>query len=221
MSQLEILNKKRYVAIMHTLIFSHRQTQLQAMSTKSSSSKPWKQKSQTQEKQRIIVHEYIRQAFASQNLRKLIIPNEIINIIYAYVTFRDYISLALIGPTDSGKSTLGGRILHELGVISDEDLGSKRKLAADLGKEDYKYAFLLDKTRDERDRGITILGSAKYYFNVGTSKFALIDVPSNRYTLYTSENHTTRHNTTYFKKISENHYPFIIPSRRCNCGRAS
>ena len=154
----------------------------ETMSGKQSKEKPLgkRKRSTTTETQKKIVFGYIRQAFLSQNLRDLIIPQDVVNIIYALVTFRDHISLAVIGHVDSGKSTLCGKILEETELLYARTLDKIQTHANEMGKPSHGLAFCLDKTRDERCRALTILGSTKYEFKVGTSQFTLIDTPGHR-----------------------------------------
>ncbi len=61
---------------------------------------------------------------------------------------KPHVNLAIIGHVDHGKSTLMGRLLYEMGVISPEDL--------DEEAESFKFAWVLDHLDEERDRGLTI-----------------------------------------------------------------
>eukprot|EP01083_Nonionella_stella_P021182 58743_1 len=139
-----------------------------------------KRKVSTRKREKMIVHGFIRLSFLHYTLREYIIPQDIINIIYAFVTFRNYITIAMVGSIDSGKSTLAGRILHHLGVISNRTLQKARQFASDIGKESFQYAFLMDTTREEQVRGLTMIGSSRHQFNIDTYKYSLIDVPGSR-----------------------------------------
>eukprot|EP01083_Nonionella_stella_P168002 566023_1 len=140
-----------------------------------------KTKMSPRKRQKMIIHGFIR-----LSLREYLVPQDVVNIIYAFVTFRNYITIAMVGDVDAGKSTLAGRILHRLRVISDNELHKTRQYARELGKESFQYAFLMDKLREEQARGLTIIGSARHQFKIGTYTYALIDVPGSRYYLKTT-----------------------------------
>lgn len=61
---------------------------------------------------------------------------------------KPHVNLAIIGHVDHGKSTLMGRLLLETGVISPEDI--------DEEAETFKFAWVMDHLKEERDRGLTI-----------------------------------------------------------------
>eukprot|EP01084_Bolivina_argentea_P020077 37370_1 len=69
---------------------------------------------------------------------------------------KSIINIALVGHVDSGKSTLGSRLLFELGNLTENDLQKLRKEAIELGKESFLFAFYMDKSNDERSRGVSI-----------------------------------------------------------------
>eukprot|EP01083_Nonionella_stella_P021184 58745_1 len=134
--------------------------------------------------EKMIVDGFIRLSFVHYSF-----PQDIINIVYAFVTFRNYITIAMVGHVDSGKSTLAGRILHHLRVISDNTLQRTTKEAREMGKESFGYAFLMDRTRDEWGRGLTLHGSFRYQFKIQDYKYSLIDVPGSRKFLKNSVKH--------------------------------
>ncbi|XP_031497413.1 uncharacterized protein LOC116262311 isoform X1 [Nymphaea colorata] len=66
------------------------------------------------------------------------------------------LNLAIVGHVDSGKSTLTGRLLHILGRISQKDMHKYEKEAKQQGKGSFAYAWALDESVEERERGITM-----------------------------------------------------------------
>ena len=64
--------------------------------------------------------------------------------------------VAIVGDVDHGKSTLLGHLLDEVGEIPDSLMRKIAKQAADIGKESSKFAWVMDRLREERERGVTI-----------------------------------------------------------------
>src|ERR1700724_2043149 len=62
----------------------------------------------------------------------------------------------VIGHVDSGKSTTTGHLIYKCGGIDKRTIEKFEKEAAELGKGSFKYAWVLDKLKAERERGITI-----------------------------------------------------------------
>nr|XP_016466069.1 PREDICTED: HBS1-like protein isoform X3 [Nicotiana tabacum] len=89
------------------------------------------------------------------------------------------LNLAIVGHVDSGKSTLSGRLLHLLGRISQKEMHKYEKEAKLRGKGPFAYAWALDESAEERERGITMtVGVA--YFNTKCYRVVLLDSPGHR-----------------------------------------
>merc|ERR1712166_607832 len=92
---------------------------------------------------------------------------------------KTHINVVVIGHVDSGKSTTTGHLIYKCGGIDKRVIEKFEKEAAELGKGSFKYAWVLDKLKAERERGITIdialwkSESSKYYFTI-------IDAPGHR-----------------------------------------
>jgi len=92
---------------------------------------------------------------------------------------KTHINVVVIGHVDSGKSTTTGHLIYKCGGIDKRVIEKFEKEAAELGKGSFKYAWVLDKLKAERERGITIdialwkFESSKYYFTI-------IDAPGHR-----------------------------------------
>lgn len=81
---------------------------------------------------------------------------------------KPHVNLAIIGHVDHGKSTLMGRLLYETGVISPEDL--------DEEAESFKFAWVLDHLKEERERGVTI-DVAYEKLETNENMITIIDAP--------------------------------------------
>ncbi|EZQ03092.1 MULTISPECIES: translation elongation factor EF-1 subunit alpha [Acidianus] len=92
---------------------------------------------------------------------------------------KPHLNLIVIGHVDHGKSTLVGRLLMEKGFLDEKTVKEAEEAAKKLGKESEKYAFLLDKLKEERERGVTI---SLTFMKFETSKyfFTIIDSPGHR-----------------------------------------
>ena len=65
-------------------------------------------------------------------------------------------NIVFIGHVDHGKSTTVGRLLFESGKVSEQELAKLKEEAAKHGKIGFEFAFIMDKFKEERERGLTI-----------------------------------------------------------------
>ena len=92
---------------------------------------------------------------------------------------KPHMNLVTIGHVDHGKSTLVGRLLYDTGAVRDEQMRKLKDLAKELKKETFEFAFVMDRLKEERERGVTIdimhqrFDTVKYYFTI-------IDAPGHR-----------------------------------------
>ncbi len=93
---------------------------------------------------------------------------------------KPHLNLIVTGHIDNGKSTTMGHFLMDLGVVDERTIAAHGVESEKTGKGDtFKYAWVMDNIKDERERGITIdlafqkFESAKYFFT-------LIDAPGHR-----------------------------------------
>jgi len=90
-----------------------------------------------------------------------------------------HISLVVIGHVDAGKSTTTGHLIYKCGGIDKRTIEKFEKEAAELGKSSFKYAWVLDNLKAERERGITI-DIALWKFESPKYSFTVIDAPGHR-----------------------------------------
>ncbi len=92
---------------------------------------------------------------------------------------KPHINIMTAGHVDAGKSTLVGRILYDTGAIREEEMRKLKEIATELKKETFEFAFVMDKVKEERERGVTIdimhrpFETQKWYFTI-------IDAPGHR-----------------------------------------
>lgn len=90
-----------------------------------------------------------------------------------------HINLVVIGHVDSGKSTSTGHLIYKCGGIDKRTLEKFEKEAAEMGKASFKYAWVMDKLKSERERGITI-DISLWQFETAKYHFTIIDAPGHR-----------------------------------------
>jgi len=92
---------------------------------------------------------------------------------------KPHLNLVIMGHVDHGKSTTTGHMLYLAGVVDERTVKQYEEEARKLGKETFKYAWILDNLKEERERGLTIdlrflkFETKKYYFTI-------IDAPGHR-----------------------------------------
>jgi len=92
---------------------------------------------------------------------------------------KTHISIVVIGHVDSGKSTTTGHLIYKCGGIDKRAIEKFEKEAQDIGKGSFKYAWVLDKLKAERERGITI-DIALWKFQTPKYDVTVIDAPGHR-----------------------------------------
>ena len=92
---------------------------------------------------------------------------------------KPHLNLVIIGHVDHGKSTTMGHLLYLAGAIDERTIRQYEEEAERLGKETFKYAWILDSLKEERERGLTIdLRFLK--FETPHFFFTIIDAPGHR-----------------------------------------
>jgi elongation factor 1-alpha len=92
---------------------------------------------------------------------------------------KPHLNLIIIGHVDHGKSTTTGHLLYLAGVVDERKIKEFEEQAKAMGKETFKFAWVLDNLKEERERGVTIdlrflkFETPKYFFTV-------IDAPGHR-----------------------------------------
>lgn len=76
---------------------------------------------------------------------------------------KQQINMVVIGHVDAGKSTLMGHLLYDLGNVPQRNMHKYEQESKKIGKQSFMYAWVLDETGEERERGITM--------DVGCSRF--------------------------------------------------
>jgi len=92
---------------------------------------------------------------------------------------KTHVNLVVVGHVDAGKSTTTGHLIYKCGGIDKRTIEKFEKESAEMGKSSFKYAWVLDKLKAERERGITI-DIALWKFETTKFYFTIIDAPGHR-----------------------------------------
>jgi len=88
-------------------------------------------------------------------------------------------NVVFVGHVDAGKSTTIGRLMFDTGLVSEQELKKLKEEAEKHGKGGFEFAYVMDKIKEERERGVTIDLS---YRKIMTQKYqiTIIDAPGHR-----------------------------------------
>ena len=88
-------------------------------------------------------------------------------------------NVVFVGHVDAGKSTCVGRLLFDSGAVSEQEMTKLKQEAEKHGKIGFEFAYIMDRVREERERGVTI---DLAYRKIMTNKFqiTIIDAPGHR-----------------------------------------
>ncbi len=92
---------------------------------------------------------------------------------------KEHINVAMIGHVDHGKSTLIGRLLYDAGEIPEHIIEKYRKEAQEKGKATFEFAWVMDRLKEERERGLTI-DVAHRKFLTQKYEITIVDCPGHR-----------------------------------------
>src|SRR3989338_7558553 len=89
------------------------------------------------------------------------------------------LNVVFVGHVDHGKSTAIGRLVYDSGLLPEKELKKLKDEAQKHGKIGFEFAFVMDKFKEERERGVTIDLS---YKKLVTQKFevTIIDAPGHK-----------------------------------------
>jgi len=92
---------------------------------------------------------------------------------------KTHLSIVVCGHVDAGKSTTTGRLIFELGGIDERQMEKLKAEAKILGKESFAFAFYMDKSKEERARGVTIACTTKEFYTP-SFHYTIVDAPGHR-----------------------------------------
>ena len=88
-------------------------------------------------------------------------------------------NVVFVGHVDAGKSTIVGRLMFDSGAVSEQEMKRLKEEAEKHGKAGFEFAYVMDKIKEERERGVTI---DLAYKKLITQKYqiTIIDAPGHR-----------------------------------------
>ena len=88
-------------------------------------------------------------------------------------------NVVFVGHVDAGKSTIVGQVMFQSGAVSEQEMKKLREEAEKHGKVGFEFAYIMDKIKEERERGVTI---DLAYKKIMTNKWqiTIIDAPGHR-----------------------------------------
>ncbi len=95
------------------------------------------------------------------------------------VSNKTHLNIVFIGHVDHGKSTTVGRLLLDSGAIDSRIIEQYRKEAEEKGKATFEFAWVMDRLKEERERGVTI-DVAHREFESKNYYITIIDAPGHR-----------------------------------------
>ena len=90
-----------------------------------------------------------------------------------------HINLVFIGHVDHGKSTTVGRLLYDTKNVDEQEMRKLKDRAKELEKSGFEFAFVMDKLKEEQERGVTI-DLAHKKFDTPRYTFTIIDAPGHK-----------------------------------------
>ena len=86
------------------------------------------------------------------------------------------VSIVFVGHVDSGKSTISGSLLYNLGEVDERIIDKYKREAKVKNRESWFMAYIMDTYEEEREKGKTVdIGKAS--FSTPHRRFTLLDAP--------------------------------------------
>lgn len=92
---------------------------------------------------------------------------------------KEHVNIIFIGHVDAGKSTLGGQVLIQTGMVDERTLEKYKKEAKDAGRETWYISWVLDLNTEERAKGKTV-EVGRGFFETEKRKYTILDAPGHK-----------------------------------------
>ncbi|PIN94281.1 elongation factor 1-alpha, partial [Candidatus Pacearchaeota archaeon CG10_big_fil_rev_8_21_14_0_10_35_13] len=88
-------------------------------------------------------------------------------------------NVAFVGHVDHGKSTTIGRLMFDSGNVTPQELEKLKAEASKHGKAGFEFAYVMDRYKEERERGVTI-DLAYKKLQTPKRQITIIDAPGHK-----------------------------------------
>eukprot|EP00123_Amoebidium_parasiticum_P013866 comp22195_c0_seq1/m.32625 comp22195_c0_seq1/g.32625 ORF comp22195_c0_seq1/g.32625 comp22195_c0_seq1/m.32625 type:complete len:734 (-) comp22195_c0_seq1:503-2704(-) len=96
-----------------------------------------------------------------------------------FVEEKEHLNVLFIGHVDAGKSTIGGQIMAQTGMVDKRTLEKYEREAKEKNRESWYLSWCMDTNAEERDKGKTVeVGRA--HFNTEKKRFTVLDAPGHK-----------------------------------------
>ncbi|EXJ72851.1 uncharacterized protein A1O5_03999 [Cladophialophora psammophila CBS 110553] len=92
---------------------------------------------------------------------------------------KEHVNVIFIGHVDAGKSTLGGQVLIQTGMVDDRTLEKHKRDAKDAGRETWYISWVLDLNKEERAKGKTV-EVGRGFFETEKRRYTILDAPGHK-----------------------------------------
>lgn len=92
---------------------------------------------------------------------------------------KEHVNIIFIGHVDAGKSTLGGAILVQTGMVDQRTLDKYKRDAQEMGRPTWYLSWALDLTNEERTKGKTV-EVGRGFFETEKRKYSILDAPGHK-----------------------------------------
>jgi peptide chain release factor subunit 3 len=92
---------------------------------------------------------------------------------------KEHVNIIFIGHVDAGKSTLGGQLLIQTGMVDERTLQKYKMEAKDSGRETWYISWVMDLNKEERSKGKTI-EVGRGFFETSKRRYSILDAPGHK-----------------------------------------
>ncbi|OAG35250.1 hypothetical protein AYO21_10586 [Fonsecaea monophora] len=92
---------------------------------------------------------------------------------------KEHVNIIFIGHVDAGKSTLGGQVLIQTGMVDERTLEKYKRDAKDAGRETWYISWVLDLNKEERAKGKTV-EVGRGFFETEKRRYTILDAPGHK-----------------------------------------
>ncbi|EHY58138.1 translation termination factor GTPase eRF3 [Exophiala dermatitidis] len=92
---------------------------------------------------------------------------------------KEHVNIIFIGHVDAGKSTLGGQVLIQTGMVDERTLEKYKREAKDAGRETWYISWVLDLNKEERAKGKTV-EVGRGFFETEKRRYTILDAPGHK-----------------------------------------